>query len=601
MKQSWDNLCTMRRFIIPVFSFFIILSVGVWVTALVYGQSTGVFAEAIQQANLRANGDIYAEKVGEIVSGTRYPIIGRNEFAVSTWYLLGDPVTNQAIGWVYFELVTVIGNIDSVPFSTVNVMTPPAPTMTSTPPPDTTGSTDSTSGASTNPEVSLTPTMTETPNFAVYGIVNDEINLRYGPGQGFPRLGVMQAGERLQIVGYHTQFPWVQVTYPNAPGEVAWVFKDLLDIQGDIFTTRAIVQTDFSNQPTLTPTPAVIQGGSVQRGTPVPVSPEFAALGQQLWNTVLEANFDPATSRFGALYLRDLQTGQEITFGNTYAFSGTSINKIAILMDLFGNLNSSPDVQTAIDIANTMICSENVATNRLLSIIGGGDIYAGAADVSAFLAALGLRRTFLTAPYEIPGATPIPPTSPISFPTTDVDQSKARPNLTNQMTVDELGYLLTSLYECAVNESGPLLENFSTYTPQECRKMIHVMANNNVDALLKAGVPADIPVAHKHGWVADTHGNAAIFFTPGGDYVIVMMVYQPEWLEYAQSLPVIAEVSRTVYNFYNPAAPQTEIRDGLIPEANACNFSSSPLINDIISPLYAQTLPFDPLTIGGNQ
>lgn len=562
--------------------------------SLAYGQA-GVFAEAINQANLRAIGDISGELVGEIRAGTRYPVIGRNEFAVSTWYLLGDPASGAPIGWVYFELVRVTGDINSVAFSRLNVTAPPTATPTLPgQPADPSTAVDS---AAADPNAPPIPTPTVTPALSVYGIVNAEINVRYGPGADFPRLGVAQAGERLEIVGYHTQFPWVQVRYPGAPGDVAWVFTDLLDVQGDIFSTRAITTTNFSNQPTLTPTPAVLQSGSVQRGVTVPVSEAFAALGNELWNMVLQANFDPATNRFGALYIRDLQTGEEITFGNTFAFSGTSINKIAILVELFGVLNGSPDPQTAIDIANTMICSENVATNRLLERIGG-DKYTGAERVSQFLTRLGLRRTFLTAPYEIPGAPPEQPPRPIRYPVTDVDQRKANPNLTNQMTVDEMGFMLASLYECGMKETGPLLTDFSTYTPQECRKMLHVMANNNVDALLKAGVPADIAVAHKHGWVADTHGNAAVFFTPGGDYVIVMMLHEPTWLQYEQSLPVIANVSRTVYNFYNPDAPLAEVREGFIPPANECNYAGSPLIADLISPTYGQSLPFEPLPLG---
>lgn len=583
-----------RRFI-PLLTAVLLLSTLAGVTLLVAGQSTAptVVAEAIIQANLRAAGDISTDIVGEIVAGTRYPVVGRNQFEVSTWYLLADPATNQPIGWVYYELVNVTGNINSVAFSTLNVTTPPTPTPTATlEAPAVTNTSDTSSPAATATGDSVAPpTFTATPAFSVVGLVSGEVNIRYGPGPNFDRLGVAQAGDRLNVVGYHTQFPWVQVAFAGAPEGVGWVAEDLLDIQGDKFSTRAITRTDFSTLPTLTPTPAVVQSDSV--------SASFAALGNALWNIVLRGGFDPATNRFGALYLRDLRTGEELTFGNEFAFSGTSINKVPILVELFDIVNGDVPPQVAIDIANTMICSENVATNRLLEVIGGGNDYDGAEKVSQRLTQLGLTRTFLTAPYEILGATPEPPPHPIRYPVTDVDQAKANPNFTNQMTVDEMGHLLTTVYECAVNETGPLLTGTSNYTPQECRKMLHVMTNNNVDALLKAGVPATIPVAHKHGWVDDTHGNAAIFFTPGGDYVIVMMLHEPEWLIYDESLPVIAEVSRMVYNYYNPTTPQSEIRPGVIPESPDCNYAGSPLVTDIMSPLYGATLtaPFDPLTI----
>jgi hypothetical protein len=61
-----------------------------------------------------------------------------------------------------------------------------------------------------------------------------------------------------------------------------------------------------------------------------------------------------------------------------------------------------------------------------------------------------------------------------------------------------------------------------------------------------------------------------------------MMVFEPEWLDFSQSLPTMAEVSREIYNYYNPDAPQAEIRAGSIPETAACNFSGSPLVNDLM-------------------
>lgn len=559
---------------------------------------TGVFAEAIQSANLRARIGVESEMVGQIAAGTRYPVVGRSEFY--PWLLLGDVNTAQPIGWVFAEIVNVYNvsaTLDSVPFTEVDVtnLIVVQPTVTTTPP-------ASDGGAGTVPDTTQTPPSSNTPvpQFQVFGTTQGEVNIRYRPDASAERLGVATAGEVFEVIGYHTQFPWVQIAYPASPNGTAWVAIDLLQITGDVFSTRAISTTNFNTLPTLTPTSAVLGTSSVlNAGEVVPVSAEFEALGNQLWNIMLEAGFDPATSRFGALYLHDLQTGQQIMFGNDVAFSGTSINKIGIMVDLFGLLNGDPDAQMATDIANMMICSENVATNAMMSVVGNGDAYAGAANVTDFLEKLGLQRTFLTAPYEIPGATAVPPTFPIEYPQTDADQRKANPNVTNQITVDEMGYVLSSMYQCAFEESGPLLTSFpeGEFTPQECRKMLHVMANNNVDALLRAGVPESVTVAHKHGWVADTHGNAAVFFTPGGDYVLVAMMHQPGWLDYqnngdtAGSLVVLAEISRTVYNWYNPDTPLDAIRDGFIPDTATCQYRGSPLVSDLVDPIYGLTAP----------
>jgi uncharacterized protein YraI len=540
-------------------------------------QDTGVYAEAVSFANLRAGTGIDFDVMGEISSGTRYPVVGRS--ALYPWILLGDRETFQPIGWVFRDITTLYGELTVVPVTEQILSTdptpPPLPTSTigQAPPAD---STPQAQQASATPQP---PTATLASN--VIGLVNGEINLRYGPGADYARLGVAQPGDSLSIVGYHTTLPWVLLDYPSAPNGVAWVARDVIEIQGDYRSTQPISQTDFRLLPTLTPTPALVTQSSIAGDSPaVPLSVEFAALANGIWNFILSRDFDPETSRFAAFYLKNLSTGEEVTVGNQFAFSGTSLNKVPILAALFNVMPAPPDYQTAVDIANTMICSENVATNSLLSRIGGGDMYAGADAVTTFLTQLGLTRTFLTAPFETPGRELPPPPRPIRFPTTTADQSKTAPNVTNQMTVDEMGYLLDSIYECAVDESGPLLDKFDTFTPQECRKMLHVMAENTV--------PAGIPVSHKHGWVNDTHGNAAIVYTPGGDYVLVMMAYQPEWLNYFESFPLIAEVSRSVYNYLNPAQPLGAIRDGSTPPTETCNYTGSALVDELISPYFAE-------------
>jgi len=64
-------------------------------------------------------------------------------------------------------------------------------------------------------------------------------------------------------------------------------------------------------------------------------------------------------------------------------------------------------------------------------------------------------------------------------------------------------------------------------------------------------VPPDVPIAHRHGWVRDTHGDAGIVYSPAGDYVIVAFLYQPDWLEWVTSSPLLADISLATYNFFN--------------------------------------------------
>jgi uncharacterized protein YgiM (DUF1202 family) len=76
---------------------------------------TDITAEAVGQANLRAAPSVEAELVGQITSGTRYLVIGRDEFF--PWLLLADSGTRQPIGWVFQDLVNVQGSAPASPSS----------------------------------------------------------------------------------------------------------------------------------------------------------------------------------------------------------------------------------------------------------------------------------------------------------------------------------------------------------------------------------------------------------------------------------------------------------------------------------------------------
>ena len=547
-----------------------VLALLIGPAALAQLQPIGVYAQAIGQANLRAEASIEGRLVGEITVGLNYPVLGRSQFY--PWLLLGERDSGAPMGWVFDALVNVSGDLNRVPITDLSL-----DSMA----PDASPTSAATSRESTSPAF-VAPTATPTPGaFGVSGVVSGEVNIRYGPGIEYPRAGVAFAGDRFEVTGYHTQFPWLRIHYAGAADGQAWVARELLEIQGNIFDTVAISQARFS-LPALTPTPAAVRASSINANPPQPLSGELQQLANELWNLFLAEGFDPQTSRFGALFFMDLASGAAFTFGDDYAFSGTSLNKIAILAKLYQTLETPPGIAMATDILNTMICSENAATNRLLSSIGGGNSYIGAEAVTAFLRRLGLTRSFLTAPFTTIG-TPEPPPHPIQLPQTEADQIKAEPDLSNQLTVVEIGALLANIYGCAYAGGGALVETFGdAIDGRECRQMLHVMSNNTVDALLKSGAPADARVAHKHGWIPDSHGNAALFFTPGGDYVIAMMLFQPVWLNFQESLPLFGEVSRRVYNHYNPGNPQPEVREGHIPDANSCNYFGDRLAGDLL-------------------
>ncbi|MEM6526729.1 MAG: serine hydrolase [Chloroflexota bacterium] len=562
---------------------FVLLCVLVVPVVALAWQQTGVTAEPYSLANLRPDPSINQAPVGEIQNGTVYPVVGRSEFF--PWVLLGDPQTAQPIGWVFSEVVAINGDINLVPFSSQvigagesGVAVAAAPTATI--------------AAAAQEAIAATPTIelvgialpTSTPTAAplsgVVGRTTGEVNIRYGPGVDYPRVGIAQAGDAFEITAYHTQLPWVQLRYDDVAGGFGWIAVDLLDIEGNIFILPAISRLDFA-LPTLTPTPDVVVAVNTLPNFSSPsLSPEFRALGEDIWQKMLDQGFEPETSRIGSLFLMDLQTGEAVAFGDGVAYSGMSLSKINILTALFRNLEGLPDGELSRLLASMMICSENTSSNRILGYIGG-DPYTGATSVTTMLRDMGLRSTFMVAPFLIdPSITP----QPVAAPQSPSDQAKANPDPFNQMTVSEMGYMLYSIYQCAVNGSGPLVDAFGSAMEQrECQQMLYLMSGNQIGALLEVGTPAGTRVAHKHGWVNETHGDAGIVFTPGGDYVLVAVLHNPTWLNFEESFPLIEDISVTVYNYFNPEQPQAGPRTSNVPEVCELNNTEGLTIIDNIS------------------
>ncbi|MBL8134741.1 MAG: serine hydrolase [Anaerolineae bacterium] len=542
-----------------------------WAAALLAGvllgitaaaaQTPGVTAEAIQQANLRRATSIDSDIVGNIASGTRYPVVGRS--ALYPWLLLADPGSGLPIGWVFRDIVTLQGDLNTVPITEAELGAVPAALPTATLPAPV-------AGTPTQNALATTVAPATAPPAGVYGTVLGEINIRYGPGVDYPRVGVGFAGESFQIVAYHTQFPWVQIAYPASPTGFAWVNVDLIEISGDLAGVQPISQTSF-NLPTLTPTPSPVEIVASAGGA---ISPEFRALGDGIWERMQAARFDPATSRLGGFYLKNLQTGEALALGDGIAFSGMSLNKIAILTALYSLLDRPPDDATALTIAEAMVCSENISTNEMLAMIGDGSPYEGANRVSAFLQQIGLQRTFIFTPYaNDPFITPQAPQTRL----TDADQQAAQPDPFNQLTVSELGGLLDQIYQCGYSAGSPLLTTADgAFTPDECRHILNTMSYNRIGNFIESGTAAGVKVAHKHGWIEDTHGDAAVVFSPGGAYIFVIALHNPDYLEFSESEPIVEESARMVYNFFNPDAPLDAVRP---PDVDGtCNLLASPVV-----------------------
>ncbi len=119
------------------------------------------------------------------------------------------------------------------------------------------------------------------------------------------------------------------------------------------------------------------------------------------------------------------------------------------------------------------------------------------------------------------------------------------------------------------------------FTVQECRQMLAAMDSNVINVFTEAGVPVGTRVIHKHGWISDTHGDAALVIGSKGAYVFVVTLYQDDYLEFKDSSVIIAELSRMVWNYFNPDNPVEASREGTVP--GTCDPYADPVYSQLLS------------------
>jgi beta-lactamase class A len=276
-----------------------------------------------------------------------------------------------------------------------------------------------------------------------------------------------------------------------------------------------------------------------------PPRPDINLLARLIVNHL--EDFDGVAS----IFIIDLQTGEEIAMKSDIAMSGMSVVKVPIVLEALRVLDNQLSVEQSKLVSETLVVqSGNFSANLLLDVVAGEDnAYLGADIVTESMQNLGLENTFIAVPYEEP---PRPGKSTLETKANSIEDLVTEPDPAMQTTAEDMGTLLAMIYYCAKNGGGALVAAYGDQIRQEeCQQLLDFMKLNHIGSLIEEGVPTGTDVAHKHGWISDTHGDAGIVFTPGGDYVLVTYMFKPDWLEWEISSPLLADVSRAAYNFFN--------------------------------------------------
>jgi beta-lactamase class A len=266
------------------------------------------------------------------------------------------------------------------------------------------------------------------------------------------------------------------------------------------------------------------------------------------------------------VYLQDLQNGQEIHFAMDHgqlisvnpdvAFTASSTVKIPIMVSYFIKYGSDALSEQSSNLLMDMIRkSENPPADRLMESL---DSLKGPLIVTEDMKKIGLDSTFL-AGFFCSAEFPCPLLQKIDTPANQRTDVVTDPDSFNQTTPSDIGMLLSDIYQCAESGGGALIATFPEKLNSEiCKQMITFLASDKIGVLIEAGVPEGTQVAHKHGWISDPSSlviknisDAAIVYTPGGNYVLVIYAYHPVQTVWEPVSALFAQMSQAVYNYYN--------------------------------------------------
>jgi beta-lactamase class A len=253
------------------------------------------------------------------------------------------------------------------------------------------------------------------------------------------------------------------------------------------------------------------------RAFPLPRLPkDFHALREQLEKQL--AAYDGTWS----VYVQNLNTGQELIV-NDRPMRSASVMKLFIMEAVYeaferGDLPRNED--TVYLLRSMIINSSNESSNRLLTLLGDGDLALGVARVNELIRLRGYSdgtRQFNG--FEDPNAS-------------------LDPDHPNQITAKDVGLLLCRIY------------NRTFLSRRVCNESEQMMLDQATRYKIPRGLPEGegAQCGNKSGETDTIANDAAVIYGPTTDYILIVL--SNDWSNEDTANAQIAEVSKTVYNFF---------------------------------------------------
>lgn len=354
----------------------------------------------------------------------------------------------------------------------------------------------------------------------------------------------LRAGLEEQIAPHYENPP--TPAYP-IPGDVRYLpgqGGQTLDLDGAV----ASIKTALCS--------ATQRAVEVTLHTSGPLPPQVDQLGPALETLAQVSGFDGLIE----LYFQDLNTGHEVNFALNggreiepgVAFTAASTIKIPVMVSAYRQIDGPPSDALQNRMALMIDVSDNASTDEVMRTALDPNI--APIQVTKDMQALGLKDTFL-AGFFAPGSPLLNRYETDANRRTDINTD---PDIYNQTTTVDMGRLLGMIQRCAADGSGPLTSTFPGKIIQaECQSMVDLLVKNRKGVLVEAGVPEGTKMAHKYGWVTDstdglmhTASDAAVVYTPTGNFVLTVYLYHPAQLQWDEAQRLVARITTGIINYY---------------------------------------------------
>lgn len=251
-----------------------------------------------------------------------------------------------------------------------------------------------------------------------------------------------------------------------------------------------------------------------------------------------------------AVFIKDLKTGDELRINDQLPFSAEGWLRMALVAEAFRLIQDTPPQAVAQQLDAILLQGDRSSAKNLLTTLGQGDAQAGIDHLNDTLKRMGLRSTFLAQPFGQDGLASTFVTPANGLP----EAAQLKPDARAQSTLAEMAALLETIEQCR-NGVGSLPLAFpGAFTPIKCAQIMDLLSRNKINALIEAGSPG-ASVAHRQSWDANNHGDAAVVRTPGGTYIIAIMLHRPDGLQWSETSVIIADIARLTFALFNNQIP----------------------------------------------